>query len=89
MINKKYIEELAQKLYFRLDDKQVDLIAKDLENLEKQLAVYQQEIDSKSIPADYPRVKNCAVLRKDVVSKSGKKEYLSNAKTFDKYVVGK
>lgn len=89
MIDKKYIKELAQKLYFELGDKQVDLIAKDLESLEKQLDVYQKEIDAKSIPADYPRVKNCATLRKDVVSKSDKKEYLSNAKTADKYVVGK
>ncbi len=89
MIDKKYIKELAQKLYFELDDKQVDLIAKDLENLEKQLAIYQQEIDPNSIPADYPRVKNCATLRKDIVSKSDKKDYLSNAKKADKYVVGK
>lgn len=89
MIDKKYLKELAQKLYFELDDKEVEKIAKDIENLEVELQDYQKEIDPKSIPADYPRVKNCAVLRKDVIAKSEKKDYLSNAKTADKYVVGK
>lgn len=89
MIDKEYIKQLAKKLYFELDDKQVQTIVGDLSNLEGQLKNYQKVIDEKSIPADYPRVRNCAVLRKDEITKPDKKDYLSNAKTADKYVVGK
>lgn len=88
MVDKKYVSELAQKLFFELSDEQLDLVQKEIVDLENQLDLYKKEIDSKSIPANFPRVKNCATLRKDVVEQT-EGDYLSNAKVVNKYVVGK
>lgn len=89
MIDKEYIKQLAKKLYIELDDEQLDKVTDEINEMEKQLAEYRKDINPATIPADYPRVKNCAVLRKDIISKPAKKDYLSNAKVADKYVVGK
>lgn len=88
MIDKDYIKRLAQSLCFELSDEQTNAIIKEIQELDEELKQSNYEKHQAS-PVYYTRVVNCAKFRKDVPDKQLKKDYLSNAKVVDKYVVGK
>jgi len=90
MIDKKQIEELAKNLCFEEDKDQIEKVIQDIKGLDndlKDINIDPNSIDA--IPVDYPRVVNCASLRKDVPEQKEDKDYLSNAKVANKYMVGK
>ena len=89
-IDHEYVKQLARSLYFEFSDEQLDLIVKEIQQLDDQM----QKTDlnaliQKYTPVNYTRVTNCAKLRQDKPDKQLNKDYLSNAKKADKYVVGK
>jgi len=90
MIDKNYIKKLAKTLCLEEDEDQIEKVIQDIIALNdelKNINIDPNSIDA--IPVDYPRVVNCASLRKDVPSKKTDKDYLNNAKVANKYVVGK
>jgi len=90
MIDKNYLKELTKSLRFNLDDEQVDKLVMELSEIDGMIQHAKKTVDPSITPVNYPRVKNCGKLRKDTpVDNKDKKEYLSNAKVADKYVVGK
>lgn len=88
MIDKEYIKHLTANLCFELSDEQTRKILAEIQELDNMLAESDFD-DQKYSPVNNPRVVNCATLRKDVCDKQLDKDYLSNAKKADKYVVGK
>lgn len=90
-IDQEYIKELARSLYFEFTNEQLQKIVKEIQELDDELqqANFEQLI-AKHTPVNYTRVTNCAKLRRDdAADKKYDKDYLSNAKKADKYVVGK
>ncbi|MCQ3914955.1 MAG: hypothetical protein MJ201_04300 [Mycoplasmoidaceae bacterium] len=90
-IDQEYIKELARSLYFELSDEQLQKIVAEIQELDEQLQRANfSELTSKFTPVCYTRVSNCAKLRRDdEPDKKYDKDYLSDAKKADKYVVGK
>lgn len=88
MIDKEYIKHLTKNLYIELSDEQTSKIIKEIQELDGLLAATNFDY-TKYTPVNNPRVINCAKFRKDVPDKKLDKDYLSNAKKADKYVVGK
>lgn len=89
-IDHDYVKALARSLYFEFSDEQLEKIVKEIQELNEQLEKENfSELTSKYTPVNYTRVVNCAKLRQDKPDKQLEKDYLSNAKKADKYVVGK
>lgn len=90
-IDQAYIKELAHSLYFEFSDEQLQKIIKEIQELDDELQKTNfKELTGNYTPVNYTRVSNCAVLRRDdQPDKKYDKDYLSNAKKADKYVVGK
>ncbi|MBQ0045780.1 MAG: hypothetical protein KBS35_02725 [Mycoplasma sp.] len=90
-IDQDYIKRLARSLFFDFSDEQLQKIVKEIQELDDQLQLANfEELIAKFTPVDHPRVSNCAKLRRDdEADKKYDKDYLSNAKKADKYVVGK
>lgn len=88
MIDKDYIKHLSKNLCFELSDEQTNKILKELQDLDDMMLATHFD-DKIYSPVNGPRVINYAKFRKDVPDKDLKKDYLSNAKKADKYVVGK
>ncbi|MCQ3907704.1 MAG: hypothetical protein MJ219_03020 [Mycoplasmoidaceae bacterium] len=90
MIDKEYIKHLTKNLCFELSDEQTNKIIKEIQDLDRQLKESNFEVDNiKFAPVNNPRVINFAKLRPDIPDKKLDKDYLSNAKVANKYVVGK
>ena len=90
MIDKEYIKHLTRNLCFELSDAETTKIIKEIQDLDQMLKESNFEQQQKQYsPVNNPRVINCAKFRKDVPDKQLNKDYLSNAKKADKYVVGK
>lgn len=90
MNNKNYLKELAKSLFFELSDEQIEKLSVEMDEIQEMIDQAKKTVDDKVEPSNYPRVVNCSSLRKDVpVVNEKKKDYLSNAKVADKYVVGR
>lgn len=89
-IDRDYVKQLARSLYFEFSDEQLEKIVKEIQELDDQMhKANLEELIKKYTPVNYTRVTNCAKLRQDKPDKQLNKDYLSNAKKADKYVVGK
>ncbi|XQP55146.1 MAG: hypothetical protein ACOQNV_00025 [Mycoplasmoidaceae bacterium] len=90
-IDQEYVKELAHSLFFEFDDEQLQKIIKEIQELDDELQKTDfQKLVGSYTPVNYTRVTNCAKLRRDdQPDKKYDKDYLSNAKKADKYVVGK
>ncbi|XQP55648.1 MAG: hypothetical protein ACOQNY_02470 [Mycoplasmoidaceae bacterium] len=90
MVDKEYIKHLTKNLCFELSEEQTAKIIKEIQELDQDLEQSHFDVENpKYKPVNNPRVINCAKMRKDVPDKQLEKDYLSNAKKSDKYVVGK
>lgn len=90
-INKVFIKELSHSLFFDFSDEQLGKIVNDIQRIDQHLkqSNYDKLIGSYT-PVTYTRVVNCAKFRRDdEPDKIYDKDYLSNAKRADKYVIGK
>ncbi|MCQ3908476.1 MAG: hypothetical protein MJ200_02795 [Mycoplasmoidaceae bacterium] len=90
-IDQAYIKELSHSLFFDFSDKQLEKIIKEIQELDDELQKTNfDKLVGSYTPVNYTRVSNCAKLRRDdQPDKKYDKDYLSNAKKADKYVVGK
>ncbi len=86
MIDRQYIKQLAKSMCFDVSDEQADKIVTEIKELNDSL---QHILKTDATPVNYARAVNYASLRHDVADKQLEKDYLSNAKKADKYVVGK
>lgn len=89
VIDRQYLIHLSNRLYFRLSRDQINKIMAELNDMGDLLKKYSRLVHPNVSPADYPRVKNCGQLRKDIPAEKKDANYLGSAKVVEKYVVGK
>jgi len=87
--NKEYLKKLASSLYFEMDEKQLDKLASQFDNLQKDVEMIKNFDTKDLLPTNFCLAESFNSLREDIVIED-KNDHLKNAdKVIEGYVVVK